>query len=210
MGFLRLNIEPHGTPSAHKIGRAVEALHRGGVAAYPTDTVYALGCAIDARKATERIYRAKRMSGDQRLAIICPDLSAASEYARFSNVAFRLARRIFPGPYTLIVPATSGVPRTLVDKKRKTVGIRVPAHPVTQALVQALGRPLLTTSAIPPGEDAEPCTYAEDVIDAFENDLDVMVDSGPTAGEPSTILEVVDDEIVVVRQGAGEVEDLLE
>jgi tRNA threonylcarbamoyl adenosine modification protein (Sua5/YciO/YrdC/YwlC family) len=208
MSFLRLAIEPHGTPSAHKIARAVEALHRGGVAAYPTDTVYALGCAIDARKATERIHRAKRMSESQRLAVICPDLSAASEYARFSNVAFRLARRIFPGPYTLIVPATSDVPRTLVDRKRKTVGIRIPEHPVTLALVRALGRPLITTSAVPP--EGEPCVYAEDVIEAFERDVDVVVDSGPTLGEPSTILEVEGDEIVVIRQGAGPIDDLLE
>jgi len=92
------------------------------VAAYPTDSIYALGCAIEARDAIERIYRAKGMKKNQRLALICPDLSSASEYGMFSQTAFRLAQRIFPGPYTLVVPATRAVPRTLTDAKRRTIG----------------------------------------------------------------------------------------
>jgi tRNA threonylcarbamoyl adenosine modification protein (Sua5/YciO/YrdC/YwlC family) len=206
-----LDVGTHDDPSARKIARAVAILHQGGVAAYPTDSVYALGCAIEAKKAAERIHRARRLGDHQRLALICPDLSAAASYAYFSQVAYRLARRIFPGPYTLVLPATPAVPRGVSDhRKRRVVGIRIPDHPVTAALVQALGRPLLTSSAIPPGEDAQPCTDADAVLAAFGNAIDVVVDGGPTGTEPSTVLAVENDEIVVIRAGIGPVDDLID
>jgi tRNA threonylcarbamoyl adenosine modification protein (Sua5/YciO/YrdC/YwlC family) len=209
-GPVRLEIEPHATPSARKIARAVEVLHDGGVLAYPTDTVYALGCAIDARRGVERIYRARQMDESQRLALICPDLSSASIYGHFSRTAFRLARRVFPGPYTLVVPATREVPRTVLDRKRRFVGIRIPDHPVTLALVRGLGRPLLTTSAIPPGED-QALSDADEVLERFGKYVDLVVDSGPTGEEPSTVLEVTDDEeVVVIRQGLGPIDEILE
>ena len=208
---LRLHIEPWGTPSTRKIEKAVEVLHAGGVAAYPTDSVYALGCAIEARDAIEKIYRAKQMNKNQRLALICPDLSTASEFGLFSQTAFRLAQRIFPGPYTLVVPATRAVPRTLTDHKRRTVGIRITSHPIAQALAQALGRPLLTTSAIPPGGAHEPCRDAEEILDAFGKFIDVVIDSEMTAAQPSTVLEVDDHDVVtVIREGAGPVDGLID
>jgi tRNA threonylcarbamoyl adenosine modification protein (Sua5/YciO/YrdC/YwlC family) len=206
---LRLEIEPHATPSVRKIARAVEVLHGGGVAAYPTDTVYALGCAIESRHGAERIYRAKRMDEHQRLALICPDLASASIYAHFSQVAFRLARRIFPGPYTLVVPASREVPRLLLSRKRRQVGIRIPDHPVALALVRVLGRPLLTTSAVPPGLDRA-LSDPDEVVEQFGRFVDLVVDGGPTADEPSTVLEVHDDEIAVIRQGLGSLEGILE
>ncbi len=199
---LRLVIDRWGVPPPRKIEAAVEILHRGGVAAYPTDSIYALGCAIEARDAIERIYRAKGMKKNQRLALICPDLSSASEYGMFSQTAFRLAQRIFPGPYTLVVPATRNVPRTLTDAKRRTVGIRVTSHPIAQALVQQLGRPLLTSSALVP-ETGEPCRDADEILEAFEKHIDVVIDTEQTASEPSTILEVDGDNITVIRQGQG-------
>jgi len=206
---LRLHIEPWGTPSTRKIEKAVEVLHAGGVAAYPTDSVYALGCAIEARDAIERIYRAKTMKPSQRLALICPDLSSASDYARFSQTAFRVAQRIFPGPYTLVLPATRAVPRMLTDAKRRTVGIRITAHPVAQALVQKLGRPLLTTSAVDPITH-EPCRDAEEVLERFGNFVDVVIDTEQTPDQPSTVLEIDGDAITLVREGAGTVEGLFE
>ncbi|HEY0191367.1 MAG TPA: L-threonylcarbamoyladenylate synthase [Kofleriaceae bacterium] len=199
---LRLVIDRWGVPPPRKIEAAVEILHRGGVAAYPTDSIYALGCAIEARDAIERIYRAKGMKKNQRLALICPDLSSASEYGMFSQTAFRLAQRIFPGPYTLVVPATRNVPRTLTDAKRRTVGIRVTSHPIAQALVQQLGRPLLTSSALVP-ETGEPYRDADEILEAFEKHIDVVIDTEQTASEPSTILEVDGDNITVIRQGQG-------
>jgi tRNA threonylcarbamoyl adenosine modification protein (Sua5/YciO/YrdC/YwlC family) len=203
---LRLEIEPHDPPSARKVARAVEILHGGGLVAYPTDTLYALGCAIEARGAVERLFRAKQMSDKHRLAMICPDLAAAAIYAHFGQAAYRLARRIFPGPYTLVLPASREVPRLLLDRKRRQIGIRIPAHPVALALVRGLGRPLLTSSAIEPG--GEPLSDADAVMEAFGAFIDLVIDSGSTALEPSTVLEVEDDEIRVLRAGAGSIEGL--
>jgi len=210
-GLVRLDIEPHSTPSARKIARAVEVLHDGKVVAYPTDTVYALGCAIESRRGTERIYRAKRMDEHKKLALICPDLSSASMYAHFSRTAFRVARRVFPGPYTLVLPATREVPRLLIDHshRRRQVGIRVPDHPIALALARALGRPLLTSSAIPPGEEralADP----EDVELHFGRHVDLVIHGGPTPGEPSTVLEIIDDEVAILRAGLGPTEGILD
>jgi tRNA threonylcarbamoyl adenosine modification protein (Sua5/YciO/YrdC/YwlC family) len=206
---LRLHIEPWGTPSARKIAKAVEILHAGGVAAYPTDSIYALGCALEARSAIEKIYRAKNMKPSQRLALICPDVSTASQFGQLSQTAYRVARRIFPGPYTLVVPATREVPRGLTDAKRRTVGLRITNHPVAQALVEALGRPLLTTSAISP-ETGEPCRDADEILEAFERHVDVVIDTEATPDQPSTVIEVDGDQITLVREGAGPVEGLLD
>ncbi|HVV84730.1 MAG TPA: L-threonylcarbamoyladenylate synthase [Kofleriaceae bacterium] len=205
---LRLPIDPWGDPPARKIRKVVEILHGGGVAAYPTDSVYALGCAIEAREAIERIHRARGMHKNQRLALICPDLSTAAQYGRFNQVAFRLAQKIFPGPYTLVVPATHEVPRTLTDAKRRTVGIRVTSHPIAQAIVAALGRPLLTSSAIPPGSDA-PCRDADEILEHFGHHVDVVIDTTATEDQPSTVLEVDGDEVNVLRLGQGPIEGLL-
>ena len=207
---LRLQIDAWGEPAPRKIRKIVEILHAGGVAAYPTDSVYALGCAIESREAIERIHRAKGMAKSQRLALICPDISTAATYGRFNQTAFRLAQKIFPGPYTLVVPATHEVPRTLTDAKRRTVGIRVTSHPIAQAIVQALGRPLLTTSAIPPGA-TEPCRDADEILEHFGFAIDVVIDTDALDSDavPSTVLEVDEDTVSVIRLGAGPVDDLL-
>jgi tRNA threonylcarbamoyl adenosine modification protein (Sua5/YciO/YrdC/YwlC family) len=205
---MRLQIDRIDTPSPRKIEAAVEVLHAGGVAAYPTDSIYALGCAIEARDAIERIYRAKNMHKNQRLALICPDLSTASEFAIFSQTAFRLAHRIFPGPYTLVLPATRAVPRTLTDAKRRTVGIRITSHPVAQAIAKGLGRPLLTTSAISP--EGEPCRDAEDILEAFGKQVDVIVDTAYAPGEPSTVIAVDGETITLIRAGQGSLDGILD
>jgi tRNA threonylcarbamoyl adenosine modification protein (Sua5/YciO/YrdC/YwlC family) len=206
---LRLQIDEWGVPPARKIAKVVEVLHAGGVAGYPTDSIYALGCALEAKDAIERIHRAKGMPKNHRMALICPDLSTASQYAHFNQTAFRLAQRVFPGPYTLIVPASREVPRALMDHKRRTVGIRVTSHPIAQAIVTALGRPLLTTSAISPAT-GEPCRDIDEVLEAFERCLDVVVEATPTEEAPSTVLEVDGDDIVLVRQGQGSIEGILD
>lgn len=194
-----------------KIQQAVDILHRGGVAAYPTDSIYALGCAIESRDGIEKIFRAKQMHKNQRLALICPDLSTASQFGQFSNTAFRLAQKIFPGPYTLVVPATHDVPRTLTHHKRRTVGIRITSHPIAQALAVGLGRPLLTSSAIAPGaEDGAACRDAEEVLEAFGKFIDVVIDSEQTPASPSTVIEVEQDTITVIREGQGPLDGLLD
>jgi tRNA threonylcarbamoyl adenosine modification protein (Sua5/YciO/YrdC/YwlC family) len=204
---LRLVFDAWGEPSPRKIEQAIEVLHRGGVAAYPTDSIYALGCAIESRDGIERIYRAKGMNKKQRLALICPDLSTASEFGQFSQTAFRLAQRIFPGPYTLVVPATHSVPRTLTHDKRRTVGIRITSHPIAQAIAKALGRPLLTTSALVP-ETHEPCRDAEEILEAFGKHIDMVIDSEQTPASPSTVLEVDGDTITLIREGQGSIEGI--
>lgn len=208
----RLAIEAWGEPNPRKVQQAVEILHAGGVAAYPTDSVYALGCAIESREAIERIYRAKNMHKNQRLALICPDLSTASEYGVFSNTGFRLAQRIFPGPYTLVVPATRATPKLLTDAKRRTVGIRITSHAITQALAKELGRPLLTTSAMYTNEDDElvPCRDADEILETFGKYVDVVIDAEQTSANPSTVLEVDGDNIKLLRQGQGSIEDFLD
>jgi len=206
---LRLQIEQWGDPNPRKIQQAIDILHKGGVAAYPTDSIYALGCAIEARDAIEKIFRAKRMNKNQRLALICPSLSTASEFGIFNQTAFRLAQQIFPGPYTLVVPATRVVPKTLTDHKRRTVGIRITSHPITQALAEGLGRPLLTTSAIDP-ETHEVCRDADDIINAFEPFVDVLIDAEQTPAEPSTVLEVDGDDVKLLRMGQGPIDDFMD
>jgi tRNA threonylcarbamoyl adenosine modification protein (Sua5/YciO/YrdC/YwlC family) len=206
MTLLRLEIDPQRI-EPRKIARAVSMLHEGCVAGYPTDTMYALGCAIEARRAVDRIARARRLDPKARLALICPDLSTAATFAHFDNAAFRVARRLLPGPYTLVLPATREVPRTLLDQRRRTVGIRVPDHPVLLAILKRLGRPLLTTSAIPPGADAA-CSDADAVEVAFGSSIDLLVDGGPTGDLPSTVIEVAGDGITVLRAGLGPVDDL--
>jgi tRNA threonylcarbamoyl adenosine modification protein (Sua5/YciO/YrdC/YwlC family) len=209
---LRLVFDEWGEPNPRKIEQAVEILHRGGVVAYPTDSIYALGCAIESRDAIERIYRAKNMNRKQKLALICPDLSTASAYGQFSNTAFRLANRIFPGPYTLVVPATHEVPRMLTHDKRRTVGIRITSHPIAQALAAGLGRPLLTSSAvtIDPDEPDKhlPCRDAEEVLEAFGRHIDCVIDAPQTQADPSTVIEVDGDTVTVIREGQGSLDVL--
>jgi len=149
------------------------------------------------------------MKKNQRLALICPDLSTASEFGMFSQTAFRLAQRIFPGPYTLVVPATRSVPRTLTDNKRRTVGIRVTSHPIAQALAQSLGRPLLTTSAIAPAT-GEACRDADEILEVFGKHIDVVIDTEQTPAEPSTVIEVDGDTITLIREGQGSLDGILD
>ena len=199
--MIRIDIQPHDPPALRPIARAVAELHRGAVAAYPTDTLYALGCAIDAKRSAESLYRIKGMEKSQRLALICPDLGTAALYAHFSQAAFKMAQRVFPGPYTMVLPATREVPRILMDRRRRTVGIRIVDHPVTAALVRGLGRPLLTTSAI--GSEGELCIDADDVEEQFPRGLDFVIDSGPTPGGVSTVLGAFGEEIELIREGIG-------
>lgn len=203
----RITFDAWGDPPPRKIAQLVAALRRGEVIAYPTDTCYALGCALDARQAQETIVNIRQMPRSQRLALLCADVAMASKYAIFPDAAFRLGKTIFPGPYTLVLSATKLVPKTLTEAKRKTVGIRVPKQAIVHAIIAELGEPLLTTTAIAP--DAEtPCADADEVMEAFAYGIDVVVDAERTAGELSTVLAMEDDGIVVVRLGAGAVDDI--
>lgn len=190
-------------PEPRKIRRAVEAIERGGVIAYPTDTVYGLGCDIFQKKAVDALYRIKRMPKGHPVAFVCPDLSDIARFAMVDNHAYRMMRHLLPGPYTFILPATREVPRVLM-MKRRTVGIRVPAHDVAQALVRELGHPIVSSSATWEGE----MINDPDVIDARFKGLDLVLDVGLGGTEPSTVIDLTADEPVVVREGAGPVDVL--
>ena len=190
-------------PEPRKIQRAVEVLRQGGVIAYPTDTVYGIGCDITQKKAVDRVYAIKRMKPDQPLAFICPDLGDLAKYALVDDRTYRLMRRLTPGPYCFILEASREVPRIL-QMKRKTVGIRVPHDEVCLALVRALGNPIVSSTA---SKDGEPLNDPADIDEAFPG-LDLILDAGYGGLTPSTVLDVTGSDIVVVREGAGSVEAL--
>jgi len=190
-------------PEPRKIARAVESLRRGDVIAYPTDTVYGLGCDIMQKKAVDRVYQMKGMKKDHPLAFLCPDLSDIARYAIVDNQTYRILKRGTPGPFVFILNATREVPRILM-MKRKTVGIRVPDHPVAQALVRELGHPIVSTSASWQGEQLnDPAD-----IDARFRALSMILDVGWAGLEPSTIVDLTGTEPVVTREGLGDPADL--
>lgn len=187
-------------PEPRKIARAVAALEAGEVIAYPTDTVYALGCDLHNRKAIERVYQIKHMKSDQPLAFVCHDLSDMSRWAIIENAQYRLLKRMLPGPYTFILDATREVPKVLL-LKRKQVGLRVPDNPVTSALTAAFGRPIISTTAGPHGGDAfvDPHEIAEEF-----HGLSLVLDAGAGGTVPTTVIDITGGQVTVVREGAGD------
>lgn len=190
-------------PDPRLIRKAVDVLRGGGVIAYPTDTVYGIGCDITQKKAVDRVYELKQMKKDQRLAFLCPDLGDLAKYAIVDDRTYRLMRRLTPGPYCFILRATREAPRILhLDKKRKQVGIRVPHHEVALALVRELGNPIVSTTA---SWDGEPLNDPNDIASYYSR-ADMFLDAGWGGLEPSTVLDLSGDELVVVREGAGPVD----
>src|SRR5258708_28794354 len=169
-------------PEPRKIRRAVEALQAAQVIGYPTDTVYGLGCDLFNKKAIERLYQIKQMSESQKLSFICRDISNVARYAVVEDATFRVLKRYLPGPYTFILEATREVPK-IIQTKRKTVGVRIPDHPVILSLVHAFGRPVISTTAAPHGEDPYIDPHE---IDARFKGLGLMLDAGVGGSVPPT------------------------
>lgn len=186
-------------PEPRKIARAVEALRSGEVIAYPTDTVYGLGCDMTNKKAVDRLYQIKQMPAAHPLAIICPDLGEIAKYAIVDNATYRVLRRFLPGPYCFILEATREVPRIL-HLKRKTIGIRIPAHEVTLALVRGLGSPMISTTASKNG--GEPYVDPNEIDDDFKG-LGLVVDGGGGGVEPTTVVDLTSSPPAVLREGLG-------
>ena len=190
-------------PEPRKIQRVVELLEKGGVIAYPTDTVYGLGCDPLNKAAIDRLYQMKSMPRTKPLALICKDLSDISKYAIVENPEYRLLKRFLPGPYCFVLKATRDVPKLLMTKQ-KTVGIRVPNHAVPRAIVEALGRPLVSTTAESEGEPLiDPWT-----IDATFPLLDLVLEADACGSVPTTVIDLSEGDIRVVREGAGPVDEL--
>jgi tRNA threonylcarbamoyl adenosine modification protein (Sua5/YciO/YrdC/YwlC family) len=189
-------------PEPRHIARATEILKAGGVIIYPTDTVYGLGCSIEDKNAIEKIYLIKRQRQDKPFSFVCADLTHISEYAHVSNAAFKLMKRLIPGPYTFILPAArmKHLPRILVSKRR-TVGIRVPDSPIALALVRSLGHPILSTSVTT--DDGQILNNPEEIAHLFRNRVELIIDGGILVSDPSTVIDLTTDTPTIVREGAG-------
>ena len=190
-------------PSEAEIDKAVKVLRDGGIVIYPTDTVYALGCDALNVRAVERICQIKGINPQKvNLSIICRELSWVSEYAKLSNLYFKLLKRTLPGAFTFILPTSSSLPK--IYKNRRTVGIRIPDNAITLALVEALGNPLLTTSVAIDEEEPEYGTDPELIAERYESVADLIIDGGEGGTIPSTTVDCTGDEPVILREGKGE------
>lgn len=202
--MVRLYVHPD-NPQSRYIDKAVKVLNDGGLIIYPTDTVYGLGCDLLNRRSVERIYQIKGVSKKARLSFICPDLKDIAKYAHVSNPAYKIMRRLLPGPYTFILEATRAVPKILTEK-RSTVGIRVPDHAVCRDLVRAFGRPIISTSAAL--AEGRYLTDPEEIAEVFAHLVDLFLDCDTGGSEPSTVIDLTQDEPIVVRKGKGYRDDL--
>jgi tRNA threonylcarbamoyl adenosine modification protein (Sua5/YciO/YrdC/YwlC family) len=191
-------------PQPRTIERAAALVRDGGVIAYPTDTVYALGCDLSSKRAIEKLYALKRRDLKKPMAFLCPDLSDVSKYAQVTTFAYRTMKHLAPGPFTFVLPATRLVPQIL-QSKRKEVGIRVPDSAIAHDLTRALGRPLVTTSATEL-ETGEPLLDARAVKDVYGHGLELILDGDVLEPELSTIVSLLDDRVEILRQGKGDVE----
>jgi tRNA threonylcarbamoyl adenosine modification protein (Sua5/YciO/YrdC/YwlC family) len=192
-------------PQPRLIRRAAEIVRAGGLAAYPTDSSYALGCHLGDAPAQQRLRQVRGMDDKHHLTLMCRDLSEIATVAIVDNAQFRLLRQATPGSYTFILRATKEVPRRLQHPRRRTIGVRVPAHAVTQALLAELGEPMLSATLILPGDDA-PLADAAQIRAALEHQLDLILDSGSCGTEPSTVIDLTGDAPVVLRKGKGPLE----
>ena len=192
-------------PQQRLIKKVVQILKDGGVIAYPTDTIYGIGCDIFNKKGIEKIYQIKKREKNKPMSFICADLSDISQYAIVSNYAYRIMRKCLPGPYTFVLEASSKTPKKIMSK-RKTVGIRIPDHKICLAIVTELGHPLITTSANISTE--EELNNPDDIEDKLGSSLGLIIDEGPLISEPSTIVDLTGDSPTILREGKGEIKKI--
>jgi tRNA threonylcarbamoyl adenosine modification protein (Sua5/YciO/YrdC/YwlC family) len=198
-------------PQTRVIDQIVAALRDGAVMLYPTDTVYAIGCDLNSKSAIQRVRQIKQLSNDKPLTFLCPSLSDIAQYAVVSDPAYRIMRRLIPGPYTFLLPTTKLVPKLVMNPKRKATGIRVPDHTLCLALTNALGNPIISTSAhLLEDDDASSVAKTSpeisrfELFDNLEKLVDVIIDSGTEPGyQVSTILDLTTEEPIMVRRGLG-------
>ncbi len=194
-------------PQPRLINQVAEKLRSGAVICYPTDTVYGIGCDIFNQKAIKRIFQIKKRPAHKPFSFMCSDLKNVSHYGYVSNLAYRLMKKNLPGPYTFVLPATKLVPKIMITKQ-KTVGIRVPDNNISLALVQALGNPILTTSAIL-GDTEAPIAEAFEVEEQLGKRADMVLDGGPVYPIPSSIVSLVGDFPEILREGKGNISQFL-
>ncbi|MFO7603325.1 MAG: L-threonylcarbamoyladenylate synthase [Gammaproteobacteria bacterium] len=190
-------------PQPRLIKQAVDRVRQGAVIAYPTDSAYALGCQVGDKKAMDQIRRIRRVDDKHNFTLVCRDLSEIAIYAKVDNSVYRSLNAHTPGAYTFILEATREVPRRLMHPKRRTIGIRVPDNRIVQALLAELGEPLMSSTLILPGDDM-PLTDAEDIREALEHQVELVIDGGNCGLEPTTVIDLSDKVPVVLRVGKGD------
>ena len=190
-------------PQPRLVKRAAEILATGGVVAYPTDSTYALACRVGDKAAVERICRIRRLERDHLFTLVCHDLSHLATYARVDNTSFRFIRHHIPGPYTFVLRATREAPRRLVHPRRRTIGLRVPDSAIVRTLIETHQGPLISTTLLLPGDEA-PLTNADSIRERLEKDVDAIIDGGHCGVEPTTVVDLTEGAVKVVREGLGE------
>ncbi|WP_336707307.1 L-threonylcarbamoyladenylate synthase [Oerskovia sp. USHLN155] len=190
-------------PQPRAIDQIVTLLRDDALIAYPTDSCYALGARIDSHSATQRIRDIRHLGDKHHFTLVCADFAQLGQLVKIDNAAFRAIKASTPGSYTFILPATAEVPRRLAHPKKKTVGVRIPDHTVTQAILRALGEPLLSSTLLLPGED-EPMTQGWEIKEALDHQVDAVVDSGNCGTEPTTVVDFSSGAAEIVRVGAGD------
>ena len=190
-------------PQGRLVERAVEIVRNGGVIVYPTDSTYAIGCHLGDKEAVDRIRAIRRLRPDHHFTLMCRDLSELATYARVDNTSYRIIRHYLPGPFTFVLRATREVPRRLVHKQRKTIGLRVPDHVIAQALLGALDEPMMSTTLLLPNEDL-PIADVEERRRELEHAVDVIVDGGAGGPRQTTVVDLTSGAVDVLRQGVGE------
>jgi tRNA threonylcarbamoyl adenosine modification protein (Sua5/YciO/YrdC/YwlC family) len=196
-----LKINPQ-NPQKRLINQVAGVLENGGIIVYPTDTYYGIGCDLLNRRSIEKIYQLKKRPFHKPFSFICADLKNISRYAKLSDYGYKTMKRLLPGPYTFILEGTKLVPK-IMQTKRKTVGIRVPNNRICLDIVEKLGRPIISTSAT--GKEGEPLLDPYEIEEAFGPRVELVVDGAPVAGEPSSIISLIDDSPEVIREGLGDV-----
>lgn len=195
-------------PQGRLVNQAADILQRGGLAAFPTDSAYAIGCHLGDKNAVDRIRQIRQLDKHHNFTLMCRDLSELATYAKVSNAVFRMLKAHTPGPYTFVLEATSEVPRRVMHAKRKTIGLRVPANNIARDLIEALGEPIMTSTLIMPG-DEYPMTDPYDIRETLEHQLDLVVDGGYCGMEATTVIDLSGEAPELIRQGCGSYEDFI-
>jgi tRNA threonylcarbamoyl adenosine modification protein (Sua5/YciO/YrdC/YwlC family) len=190
-------------PQPRSIGQVADLVREGGLIAYPTDSCFALGCSLGNKEGLDRIRQIRKLDDKHHFTLVCAEFAQLGQFVQISNAVFRAVKASTPGSYTFVLPATKEVPRRLLHPKKKTVGVRIPDHATTQALLANLGEPLLSSTLLLPGHD-EPLTQGWDIKEELDNQVDAVIDSGDCGTEPTTVVDLSGDEPEIIRMGAGD------
>ena len=202
---LILDIHPL-NPQMRLINKVTEVIEKGGVIAYPTDSGYALGCALGNKTAMERIVKIRKLKRHHHFTLMLKDLSHVGEYAKLNNSGFRLLKKILPGAYTFILEGVKEIPNRLLNGNRRTIGVRVSSNMIVQAILGGLEDPLMSVSLIMQGYEFY---NGNDVKTVLSNSIDLIIDSGHCPPEPTSVIDISEDEILILREGAGSLESII-